>query len=287
MIILLVSMDECDDIVDLYMKKRLGAVAEKKQKQRKKNRQQYLRIKREISQSDLKSRNDNSKLKMREFRTKMKNARGEKGESLRKKYRIQRKKHNANYYRKKQMESPIGKFKLMSKLLRSVEWDDIKQKFRFSNGEPQSRSKYELESMGETKFLEYVEVCCKGEFIFANCQMIENNQYLYSMITTVIVDERKIIIPQKKTFGVLFGEKHLMMYENGVLYHNFTDIKDHPKFQFVSRKKRKPSRSAKESLRNIYRLLSEIPEESYGDRKNVQHTFSAWFDVATYTTYVE
>merc|ERR1712196_466347 len=134
----------------------------------------------------------------------------------------------------------------------------------------QSRNTYELESMGETKFLEYIEVYCKGASIFANCNILEDNQYLFSMITTVVVDEKKIIIPQKKKFGVLFGEKHLMMHENGVLYHNFVDIRDHPKFKFVSRKKRKPSRNAKESLRNIYRMLSDISEETYGDRENLQ-----------------
>ena len=103
------------------------------------NREYYANIRENLTDKQKKAKKSKKAIKAK--RNKIRKMKGAKGELERRKYRLQRQKHNRNYYKKKQMKSPEGKLNRICKLLLNTNWDKDNEAFTFPlNGARRHRS---------------------------------------------------------------------------------------------------------------------------------------------------
>ena len=246
------------------------------------NRKYYVSIRQNLTDKEKKARNKKSKKTIKAKRKKIRTMKGAKGELERMKYRLQRQKHNRNYYKKKQMKSPEGKLNRMCKLLLTTDWDKVNEAFTYPlNGARRHRSSQELisnktsmEPIDIDNFLDYADVFEKGEFIFS--EVDQSGVVIASMITCVTLDGKEVVIPKTWDYGVAFGDSNLFLHENEKIFHNMKNLKKHNKFQYVGQKKTKSLDDPEDFCRDLLEKFDKFVSKSSADALNEDRMWTAW-----------
>jgi len=180
----------------------------------------------------------NRRLKKR--RKKIRDAKGVKRKVMKEKEKLKRKKHNWVYYRKQQLKTAKGKFNRMQKLLNNTDWDDVWAVYfeRYVNMELPLK---ELET--DIQLLEYVSIYQSGNFCFAYAGNISDNETGESNLSLLHLEEvniggNKVIIPRDNATADSFGIHGILLFQDGIVYHNNPFWKLHESFMYLGHQKR-------------------------------------------------
>ena len=107
--------------------KHFGSDAKRKKDLRTKYNNQYREKRSKMTEEDIINLNALANVRLKKRRQKIRNVKGVRGRKLRLKCKMDKNRHHATYYRKKQLETPRGKFTRMVKLLDSIDFTEIKR----------------------------------------------------------------------------------------------------------------------------------------------------------------
>jgi len=241
--------------------KHFGRDAKRKKELRTKYNNQYQEKRSKMTEEEIKNLNALANVRLKKRRKTIRNAKGVRGRKLRLKCKMDKKRYNATYYRKKQLETPRGKFTRMVKLLDSIDFTEI---MRILTPREGFNSSVDAEVfICKSNFMEYIEIYRSSKFAFIRTAFDDSTEDLN--LVHVKISGEDIVIPASNESAMSYSFAGIILYENGIIYHNNPCWDDNIRFKYIGRKRRLQTKDPVEyALKTCINMQkdSSNPEES-------------------------